>query len=92
MVNVATSETNVKTYANMANLTPLPTALKNSKPAGVHQNVMFDLDTPDWGLFDSFHEKLKEAIKRSPEFAKAAGHTASPTGSGFDDMDDDIAF
>ncbi len=80
MVNVTTSETNGKTYSNVANLTPLPTALKASKPAPVHDTVMFDLDNPDWAVFDTFHDKLKDAIKRSPEFAKAAGHTVAPTG------------
>jgi len=86
MVNVTTSETNGKTYSNVANLTPLPTALKASKPAAVHQNVMFDLDNPDWGIFDNFHEKLKDAIKRSPEFAQASGQSAAP--SGFSDEPD----
>ncbi len=80
MVNVTTSENNGKTYTNVAGLTPLPSALKNSKPNPVHENVIFNLDEPDWTLFDSFHDKLKEAIKRSPEFAKAAGHSVSPTG------------
>jgi hypothetical protein len=80
MVNVTTSETNGKTYSNVANLTPLPTALKASKPSAVHETVMFDLDNPDWAVFDSFHDKLKDAIKRSPEFAKAAGHSVAPTG------------
>jgi hypothetical protein len=88
MVNVTTSETNGKTYSNVANLTPLPTALKASKPAPVHETVMFDLDAPDWAVFDSFHDKLKDAIKRSPEFAQAAGHTSgqTPTG-GYDEPD-----
>jgi hypothetical protein len=73
----------------VANLTPLPTALKNSKPAAVHQNLMFDLDNPDWGIFDTFHDKLKDAIKRSPEFAQAAGHSSGQTpAGGFDDMED----
>lgn len=76
MVNVTTSETNGKTYSNVANLTPLPTALKNNKPAAVHEIVAFDLDNPDWTLFDTFHEKLKEAIKRSPEFAIATGNSS----------------
>jgi hypothetical protein len=80
MVNVTTSETNGKTYSNVANLTPLPTALKASKPAPIHDVVTFDLDNPDWAVFDSFHDKLKDAIKRSPEFAKAAGHSVAPTG------------
>ena len=73
MVNVTTSENNGKTYTNVAGLTPLPSALKNSKPNAVHENVIFNLDEPDWTLFESFHDKLKEAIKRSPEYAKASG-------------------
>lgn len=82
MVNVTTSETNGKTYSNVANLTPLPTALKASKPAPVHDIVSFDLDKPDWATFDKFHEKLKDAIKRSPEYAQAAGHGAGQTPAG----------
>lgn len=74
MVNVTTSENNGKTYTNIAGLTPLPQALKNAKPAGVHEVVMFDLDAPNWEVFQGFHEKLQESIKKSPEFAMAAGN------------------
>lgn len=84
MVNVTTSETNGKTYSNVAGLTPLPGALKNAKPAPVHANVKFDLDAPDMVVFNTFHEKLQEAIKRSPEWAKS-----QRGGSGFDDMPSD---
>jgi hypothetical protein len=73
MVNVTTSETNGKTYSNIAGLTPLPGALKNSKPAAVHANLMFDLDAPDMEVFNTFHEKLQDAIKRSPEWAQKHG-------------------
>ena len=81
MVNVTTSETNGKTYSNVAGLTPLPGALKNAKPAPVHENVIFDLDKPDMKVFSTFHEKLQDAIKKSPEFARANGksHHAAPT-------------
>lgn len=81
MVNVTHSETNGKTYTNVAGLTPIPGALKNAKPAPVHANVMFDLDKPDMAVFNTFHEKLQEAIKRSPEWAKATGgkHHLPPT-------------
>ncbi len=74
MINVTTSENNGKTYTNIAGITPLPQALKNAKPAGVHEVVMFDLDQPDWEIFQHFHEKLQETIKKSPEFAMAAGN------------------
>ncbi len=87
MVNVTTSESNGKTYSNVAGLTPLPGALKNAKPAPVHANQVFDLDNPDMKLFATFHEKLQEAIKRSPEWASKQGKQA---GSGFDDMPSDV--
>jgi hypothetical protein len=74
MINVTTSENNGKTYTNIAGITPLPQALKNAKPAGVHEVVMFDLDQPDWEIFQQFHERLQETIKKSPEFAMAAGN------------------
>jgi hypothetical protein len=98
MVNATTSETNGKTYTNVAGITPLPGALKNAKPAGVHDLIMFDMDKPDMAVFATFHEKLQEAIKRSPEWAALhrtspnqgnappAGHPAAS--SGFDDMND----
>lgn len=77
MVNVTTSENNGKTYSNIAGVTPLPGALKNNKPAPVHQNVIFDLDKPDMNVFAAFHEKLQEAIRRSPEWAQATGQKAA---------------
>jgi hypothetical protein len=94
MVNVTTSETNGKTYSNVAGLTQLPSALKSAKPAGVHEPVLFNLDEPDMEVFSTFHDKLQEAIKRSPEWAKATGSRREPAhaGSGFDDMDDDVPF
>jgi len=85
MVNCTVSETNGKTYTNVAGLTPLPGALKNAKPAPVHDNIMFDLDKPDMKVFNAFHEKLQEAIKKSPEWAQHA----KKSGSGFDDMPSD---
>jgi hypothetical protein len=71
----------------VAGITPLPGALKNAKPAPVHANVVFDLDKPDMKVFNGFHEKLQEAIKKSPEWIQKQGK-GSP-GSGFDDMPND---
>lgn len=88
MVNVTTSENNGKTYSNVAGLTPLPSALKSSKPAPVHADLLFDLDNPNMAVFEGFHEKLQEAIKRSPEWAKAA-KASNPTQS---QPDDDLEF
>lgn len=88
MVNAVNSETNGKTYTNVAGLTPLPGALRNVKPAGVHDPVLFDLDAPDMKVFATFHEKLQDAIKRSPEWAKHGRQDMqpSPHDAGFDSM------
>lgn len=90
MVNATTSETNGKTYTNVAGLTPLPGALKNAKPAPVHENILFDLDAPDMKIFSGFYEKLQEQIKRSPEWAALHGKKtqADVEPSGFDDFED----
>lgn len=88
MVNVTESETNGKTYSNVAGLTPLPGALKNVKPAPVHPVLLFDLDKPDMKVFNGFHEKLQEAIKKSPEWARHAGPKRTQHDSG--PMPDDI--
>jgi len=86
MVNVTTSDTNGKTYSNVAGLTPLPGALRNAKPAPVHAPLIFDLDKPDMAVFQGFHEKLQDAIKKSPEWAI----NQRGKGSGFEDMQNDL--
>lgn len=78
MVNVTQSESNGKTYSNVAGLTPIPGALKNAKPAPVHADVKFDLDAPDMKVFNTFHEKLQEAIKRSPEWVQSQRKNRAP--------------
>jgi hypothetical protein len=93
MVNVTTSETNGKTYSNVAGLTPLPGALKNAKPAPVHAPVKFDLDAPDMKVFNAFHEKLQDAIKRSPEWAqlhRSSDLQPSPRNKAFDGPPDNF--
>lgn len=99
MVNVTTSETNGTTYTNVAGLTPLPGALKNVKPAPVHALVSFDLDNPDMEVFGGFHEKLQDAIKKSPEWAALnrapkAAQQPQPATTASDDapLDEDVPF
>jgi hypothetical protein len=88
MINVTESTTNNKTYSNVAGITPLPGALKNAKPEPVYANVKFDLDEPNMKVFATFHEKLQEAIKKSPEWAKSQGTSYTPThDDGFDESD-----
>lgn len=68
MIGVTHSESNGTTYANVSSIARLPSALKDAKPSPVHTNVVYDLDNPDTLVFDGFHDKLKEVIKKSPEW------------------------
>lgn len=91
MVSVTTSENNGKTYSNVSGLSRLPSALKNSKPEPVHKNILFNLDAPDMTIFAGFHEKLQEAIKRSPEW-RAKNKDVPATAGDFSDFESDIPF
>lgn len=67
--------------------TKVSTAMKLPKgvsgPVLVNKVVHFDLDKFDQGVFDSLSDKLKDMIRRSPEYAlvgapKAATHEEDP--------------
>jgi len=72
MLNITTSEKDGKTYTNISAITPLPSALKNAKPAADHEPVMFNLDEPDWQVFETLPEWLSDTIKKSPQYAELA--------------------
>lgn len=95
MVNV-THKTNTKgkLRANISGLSPLPSALKASKPAPVHANRVFDLDAPDMAMFETFYEYLQETIKKSPEWKKSqsVNMDSEPVRQSDPFDDQDIAF
>lgn len=93
MVNV-THKTNTagKTRANISGLSPLPSALKNAKPAAVNANRIFNLDEPDMEMFDTFYEYLQEQIKKSPEWKAARNVNMDSEPKKADPFDDDVAF
>lgn len=72
MLNITTSEKDGKTYTNISAITPLPSALKNAKPAPDHEVVTFNLDEPDWSAFENLPEWLSDTIKKSPQYAELA--------------------
>jgi hypothetical protein len=93
MVNVTESEgANGKTYSNVAGLTPLPGALKNNKPNGVHELQRFDLDEPDMEVFATFHAKLQEQIQSSPEWQRMHQRTNHQQASATETELDDCPF
>jgi len=90
---------NGKEYTNIVSINPVPVAIKKAGlPQGFNKLAMFVIETPDMELFETFGNGLKEKIQGSPEWRARNGGQEQPvrkatnTGSGFDDMDDDIPF
>jgi hypothetical protein len=92
---------NGNTYSNVDSVSPVPTIIKqNGLPQPVNKNEMFNLQEPDWVLFETFSDNLKQKIINSPEFEKvkkaadyqkdAIAEANSPKPA-FDE-DDDIPF
>lgn len=105
MISVAKSVgNNGKEYTNIMSVNPVPAAIKKAGlPEGFNKLGMFSIEEPDMDLFETFSNGLKDKIKASPEWQaregneyarneSASGQARQSTGSGFDDMDDDIPF
>lgn len=72
MLNITTSEKDGKTYTNISAITPLPSSMKNLKPQPDHDVVTFNLDEPDWQVFEALPDWLSDTIKKSPQYAELA--------------------
>ena len=90
---------NGKTYANVASITPLPSALAKAKPPSTTPTVRLDLDEFDGETFESLPQFLQDVITQSVEYKErkakeSAAQAKAPaagakTGTAFDDMDED---
>lgn len=89
-------------YANIAGIA---NKLKGYEPPALQNEVFaFDMAQPDWKHFDLLHEKVKEQIQASPEYAELTRpahptppppqRQAAPQGrpQPVDDLDDSIPF
>jgi len=97
MLNVIeTIGTDGRTYTNVDSVTPVPPIIKqNGIPEGVNKLEIFNMDNPDLEMFESFHDRLKETIRQSPEWAKIESkNTAAPAGEPADESfeDEEIPF
>jgi hypothetical protein len=101
MLSVAKSMgNNGKEYTNIMSINPVPAAIKKAGlPEGFNKLAMFVIENPDMELFETFGNGLKEKIQTSPEWRARENvnyqkeqNASANSGSGFDDMDDDIPF
>lgn len=93
MLNVTHNSRDGKTYSNIASISPVPAAMKNHKPTGMHPNELFDLTEPDMKLFERFHQKLQEIIQQSTEWKSRGSKSNVATASGsLAEIEEDIPF
>jgi hypothetical protein len=91
MLNVIHKDSNGKTYANVATISPVPSMIKQAGlPKPVNANQIFTLAEPDMVLFETFGKGLKDKIMNSPEWTMYAGR--SPEKASMADMADDLPF
>lgn len=81
-------------FANIVGVSPVPKLVKqNGLPKGHNRCEIFLVSNPDMEMFETFSDYLKQTIQASPEWrAPAKKESSKSTGSGFDDMDNDVPF
>ena len=104
LLGISHVEKNGKTYANIASIS---NKMRGYEPPAPHNEVFaFDLDKPDYTVFEKLSEKLKETIRLSPEWAELNPPPAPPQqrqpetpgaapaqpAQPVEDFDDDIPF
>ena len=94
MVNVTHSTYDGKEYANIANISQVPAALKKlGEPVGVNELMIFTLDPFDQGKFDKLSEGMQGVIKKSAEYRNTFEPNSPPViSAGGDELDDSIPF
>ena len=97
---IKTTGNNGKEYTNIAAIMQVPPQVKKAGlPEGHNKLGIFSIDEPDMEIFGTFGDVLKSKIESSPEWQARAGeqyakeqNASANSGSGFDDMEDDIPF
>lgn len=92
LLSVVHEERQGKVYANIKSVSRLPKGMP--APTGMaNPACSFILSNPDWTVFESLSDGLKETIKKSPEYAEAVkpnnGHAAEHVPQNGGDSDSD---
>jgi hypothetical protein len=58
-----------KTYANVASVSGVPSSIRSmGLPEAVNECVQFDLDDPNWDVFETLGDFIRGQIMESPEY------------------------
>lgn len=87
-----------KEFRNVGGATPVPAIIKKAGlPKGHNELRTFDLDKPDMAFYESFSDRTKAKINKSPEWQALSGKpltldNPNAISGGLENIDDDIPF
>jgi len=93
MLNVVHNTTDGTTYTNVQGIVAMPKGMEC--PELVNKIEKFNIEDPDMELFDTFTDKMKEKIKKAPEWRAGEGEESPPPeydGPPPDEYNDSIPF
>lgn len=85
-----------KEYSNITAVSPVPANIRRlGLPKGHNEPSFFDLDNPDWALFETFGDRLQAKIKAAPEFPRGSPaenyqKEQNASAKSLQDMDNDL--
>ena len=77
-------------YANVQGIVAMPKGM--TCPEQVNKSQRFNIEDPDMELFETFSDKMKEKIKKAPEWDGETIPDGNPLGPPPDEYDDPIPF
>jgi hypothetical protein len=89
MINITHDQKDDKTYSNVASISPLPSALRANKPAGVNDLTFFDVTEPDKVLYSTFSDRIRETISACKEWNREPVNEAATRSASVPDFEDD---
>ena len=93
------SDDGKKTFANIGKIGRIPQELRNTqgqviqhkveKPKPINEQLFFDIDEPDWTVFNKLPQWIQKKIEKSPEYQAAKNgapaSSAQPAAAGTND-------
>lgn len=82
MLKVEHTTRDGRTYVNVTGVKPLSAEYREEKPDPVNDVIYFDMTEPNWDMFNSLPDWIKENVKKSPQFAELQSSSVN-----YDDME-----
>ena len=86
-LNITHTEKNGKIYSNVASITPLPRAMRDTLPVQHNKSRFYVITDGKNEVYQSLYEKLRETIDKAIEWRGVKAAASPEHGGAFDDPD-----